>query len=344
MRILVLAALLLLPLFPAKALGSDTLSHVGIHVFSVGYSPTKSEMKGILWYPTSAATHRKALGPYTVEVAEDAAITAGKHPLVVISHGNQGSHLGHRDTALYLAERGYMVISLLHPKNNFMDNSAGETRSNWVNRPRHVSAVLDWILKDAAYKDAIDDTKIGVIGHSAGGYTALALVGGMADMAGLDAYCDKQSDDPVFCGEAKNTRTRLSRMSPNDQAVNADPLGTFRDSRIKAAVLMAPVGILFRDAKSLSMVTAPVLIFRAEKDEILRFPYHAESIRRKLPVQPRYIKVKNAGHYSFLSPFPEERKKIVGAPAHDPEGFDRAEFHKEMNKEICAFLNASLGH
>lgn len=117
MRIWVLTALLLLTLFPARTLEGSELSNVGIHIFSVEYSPTNSEIKGILWYPTSADIHRKPFGPYMVEVGEDAAIEAGKHPLVVISHGSQGSWLGHHYTALYLAERGYMVVSLLHPKN-----------------------------------------------------------------------------------------------------------------------------------------------------------------------------------------------------------------------------------
>ncbi len=44
-----------------------------------------------------------------------------------------------------------------------------------------------------------------------------------------------------------------------------------RDPRIKAAVLLAPVGVLFRGGKSLAAVAVPVRICRAEKDMVLRY-------------------------------------------------------------------------
>lgn len=171
--------------------------------------------------------------------------------------------------------------------------------------------MLDWILKDSVYKHAVDEAKIGVIGHSAGGYTALALIGGMPNMAGTAVHCGEQSDDIEFCEEVSSIYMGLFRIFTSGRNVDDDPLGGFCDLRIKAAVLMAPVGALFRDTKSLSMVTVPVLIFRAGKDDVPRYPYHADSIRRKLPMQPRYIVVENAGHYSFLSPFLEGRKRML---------------------------------
>jgi predicted dienelactone hydrolase len=114
------------------------------------------------------------------------------------------------------------------------------------------------------------------------------------------------------------------------------------DQRIKAAVLLAPVGVLFKDKKSLSKVKVPIRIYRAESDEVLRYPYHTESIKQKLTIIPGYIIVKNAGHYSFLSPFPDTMKNEIGAPAEDPEGFDRMNFHKSMNQEIVDFIFKSL--
>ena len=343
-RFFILVSILLMTISPSQSLAAQKLSNVGIHVFSVTYSPTKSQIKGIIWYPTSAETHKRVFGPYTLEVAEDGMVEAGKHPLVVISHGSRGSHLGHRDTAMYLAKRGYMVISLLHPKNNFLDDSAGRTRNNWINRPQHVSTVLDWILKDTAYTHSIDEKRISIIGHSTGGYTALALVGGLPDMGGISAYCEDQNEETKFCSIYDSFDLKRQKELSSISKGKKDPLGDFRDARIKAAVLMAPVGVLFRDKTSLLNVTVPVLIFRAEKDDILLYPHHADAIKRKLPLQSKCIVVKKAGHYSFLAPFPEDRKKIVGAPAEDPSGFDRIAFHKKMNEDILKFLKDSLGH
>ena len=143
-------------------------SNVGIRFISVDFPPTKSEIKGIIWYPTLEKAQKIKLGPFNLEVAKNAQIEDGRYSLVVISHGSQGSHLGHRDTAEYLAKRGFIVVSVLHPKNNYLDDSAGRTIENWINRPRHISTVLDSILTEGDLSKYINKDEIAVIGHSAG--------------------------------------------------------------------------------------------------------------------------------------------------------------------------------
>ena len=336
----------ILLVFPicAKATYANPLKshHVGIRQYSVFFQPTKSEIKSIVWYPALVKAQKTKLGPYELEVAKNAEIENGKHNLVVISHGSRGSHLGHRDTAIYLAERGYIVISVLHPKNNYSDDSAGRTDENWVNRPRHISRVLDSILEDNGYQDYINKDKIAVIGHSAGGYTALALVGGVPDTAAIGIHCRDHRDDSEFCGVFYSFYIKIKNFVSNRNTESSHTLDNLYDQRIKAAVLLAPLGVLFKDKESLSRVNVPILIYRAEKDEVLRYPYHAESIRKKLSITPEYIIVKNAGHYSFLSAFPNSITSEIGAPAKDPEGFDRIQFHKNMNEEIAVFLTKSL--
>ena len=61
-----------------------------------------------IWYPTDAKTASTYVGPYPLDVAVDAAPTGGRHPLVVMSHGNGGSFAGHVDTAMALAEAGFV--------------------------------------------------------------------------------------------------------------------------------------------------------------------------------------------------------------------------------------------
>lgn len=327
----------------ATATHADRLnSQVGVRQYSVFFEPTKSEIKSIIWYPTPVKSQVTKFGPYELEVAKNAEIENGRHNLVVISHGSRGSHMGHRDTAIYLAERGYIVISVLHPKNNYSDDSAGRTNENWINRPQHISSVLDSILADNDYKDYINKDIIAVIGHSAGGYTALALVGGVPDMEAIDIHCRVHSDDTEFCGVYNSFFLKIKNLFSSQDSEHSHIIDNLYDKRIKAAVLLAPVGVLFKDKKSLSKVKVPIRIYRADSDEVLRYPYHAESIKQKLTIIPEYIIVKNAGHYSFLSPFSDSIKNEIGAPAEDPEGFNRIRFHKIMNHEIADFLFKSL--
>lgn len=336
--------MLVIPLFLAGvacAQETGAAYSVGVSRFSVPYAPTGSEILGVIWYPTDEKASETMLGPFRLRVARDSRIIPGKHPLAVISHGSGGSHMGHRDTAMYLAEHGYVVVSLLHPRNNYKDDADGRSRANWINRPRHVSAVLDWLLNQSEYAAFIDAKRIGVIGHSAGGYTALALAGGVPDFGAIGRYCAEHSGDEAFCGPGGGVLSWLRRLFADGGQSGAEA-GDLRDARVRAVVLLAPLGVIFDGAASLSGVTVPVLLFRAGKDDVLRYPYNAEFIKENLPSPPQYVVVPDAGHFSFITPFPEDRKAAVGAPASDPEGFDRVRFHERMNKTIALFLDRSL--
>ncbi|WP_207262118.1 alpha/beta fold hydrolase [Desulfovibrio sp. Huiquan2017] len=331
--------ILVIPLFfvgVAQAQETGPEYSVGVSRFSVPYAPTDSDILGLIWYPTDEKASEIMLGPFRLRVAKDSRIIPGKHLLVVISHGFGGSHMAHRDTAMYLAERGCVVVSLLHPRNNYKDDADGRSRANWINRPHHVSAVLDWLLNQSEYAAFIDANRIGVIGHSAGGYTALALAGGIPDLGAIGRYCAEHSEDVAFCGPGEGAPSQLRGGQGGAEIDN------LRDTRVRAVVLLAPQGVIFNGAGSLSGVSVPVLLFQAGKDDVLRHPYNAEFIRENLPSPPQFVVVPDAGHFSFIAPFPEDRKAAVGAPASDPEGFDRARFHERMNKAIAVFLDRSL--
>ncbi len=304
--------------------------NVGIRLLSAPAQTGGREIKIMTWYPTMEKAEDTMFGPYKIRAARDAKIKDGVYKLIVISHGSGGSHLGHRDTAIYLAERGYLVAAVLHPENNFLDNSADRRERNWKNRPGHISKALDYILNESGFKDNIDKKSIAIIGYSAGGYTALALAGGIPDIANIRNHCAKVNDDQGFCRGHGFLFTIFGSKKPNI-------IENTYDSKIKAVVLLAPLGVLFKDRQSLSKVTVPVRIYRAEKDDVLRFPYHAESIRQNLSIKPEYVVVRNACHYSFLAPFPENADL-----AKDPPGFDRVKFHSVMNREIFEFLSRSL--
>ena len=338
-KYILIPAMLLLFLCAGQSAHAQSESNVGVRIYSIPYSPTNSEIKAVLWYPTTSTPKIHKIGPFELNVAINSDIEGKNLPLVVISHGSLGSHLGHNDTAMYLAKRGYAVISLRHPQDNYEGFSAGSSTTNWINRPRHVTRVLDWLSTEADCKEHIDINKVAIIGHSAGGYTALALIGGIPDGNVIRKHCREHPDDDQFCAITNNTYTRTMQAASSVFDDNNTITGNLYDQRIKGAVLLAPLGVLFKDKTSLSNISVPVLLYRAEKDTILHYPYHADTIRRNLPVHPQYVVVKNAGHYSFLAPFPAERIQSVRAPAKDPKGFNRVLFHEKMNKNIFDFLN-----
>ncbi|MCP4119068.1 MAG: prolyl oligopeptidase family serine peptidase [Desulfobacteraceae bacterium] len=308
---------------------------------SASIANEKADMEIMVWYPATKKAEKVRMGRIEMEVAPDADVQTGLHGLIMISHGTGGSHLGHRDTAIYLASKGYIVVAVLHPHNNCKDNSAARKNRNWIDRPKHISAAMDAILNHDGFKTFIDKDRIGIIGHSAGGYTALAVIGGKPNPDNICAHCGKHGEDTVFCGRPAIFSNIMGWFS-SQGAGGGTIMENTHDPRIKAAVLLAPVGVLFNDEHSLARVNVPVRIYRAEKDEVLRYPYHAEVISKKLPEEPEYVLVRNAGHYSFISPFPDSMKEDVGDAAMDPEGFNRGDFHEKMNREIAAFFSTSF--
>ncbi|PJZ57398.1 alpha/beta hydrolase [Leptospira barantonii] len=259
----------------------------------------------LIQYPTVHSPQPTSFGPYTMDVAVDAKIADGKFPLVVISHGNGGSHLVYRTISTCLAKNGYVVVMPEHYGNNRNNNELENTIANLVNRPKHISLTIDSILSDPQWNHHILSDKIAVIGHSMGGYTALALAGGIP-----------------WTQEAE--RVEVSS-----------------DSRIKTIVLMAPGAGWFMN--SLSKVTIPILLYGAEHDPITP-EWNADIVRKGVPDPSKitYRLVPNAGHFSFSSPFPDSMKNPNFPPSTDPDGFDREKFHQKLPKEILEFLNENL--
>ena len=146
-----------------------------------------------IWYPTDvtdgeASTYSFAPGiEYDSEVALDSpAVSAdGPFPLVVYSHGSGGLRYVASYFTETLASYGVVVVAPDHAGNTTVDQFLDTTDSREViarNRPLDVSAVITAMIDgsvDAEITGAVDPDHIGVTGHSLGGYTTLAIGGGV---------------------------------------------------------------------------------------------------------------------------------------------------------------------
>lgn len=256
-------------------------------------------------YPAQEAFGPYELGSFTVTAGLNAVKAAGQFPVVIISHGSGGNRLGYLGVAQALAEAGYIVMMPEHFGNNRDDNFLeGKTR-NLELRPRHISLCIDDIATNELLAGAVLADQVIVIGHSMGGYTALAVAGGQ-----------------VWNAARKQVLTKA-------------------DARVRGLVLMAPATDWFTPEDSLATVTLPMLVYQAERDPITP----EEHVARVLDQVQDRIKVihhliENAGHFSFLSPFPAAMTSPDFAPSQDPDGFDRAAFHERLATEIIVFLEA----
>lgn len=106
---------------PSVSYGTST--NVGLIQYLASTDSLSKTIPVTVWYPTEVDPISSKFGSYEMLVAQEAEIATGEYGLVVISHGWGGSHLGHQSIAQYLAANGYIVASLLHPNNNYSDNS-----------------------------------------------------------------------------------------------------------------------------------------------------------------------------------------------------------------------------
>ncbi|SHL92343.1 Predicted dienelactone hydrolase [Bradyrhizobium lablabi] len=285
-------------------------------------------LEGGIWYPSEAPASSQQLGLYQQTVAVDGAVSGRGLPLIVMSHGSGGSFEGHYDTALALAEAGFVVAAVTHTGDNYRDHS-GFTRVE--NRPRHIKALVDYMLASWPHRDLIDPARIGMFGFSAGGFTALVVVGGTPDLNRVAPYCAAHPDEWAC---------RKIRENPTE--ARAAPAAFVNDPRISAAVIAAPaIGYSFTP-EGLAGIKAPIQLWRGDSDEILPHSRHAQNVYEGLSTKPEYHVVPNAGHFAFLAPCTALAEKFAPEICRDPAGFDRAAFHREFNPAVVAFFKAKL--
>ena len=302
-----------------------------------GATPADAPTTVALWYPTTAAPLEMAMGPFTVRAAPSAPPARQLRGLVLISHGTGGSELGHTSLAEALARRGYLVAALRHPRDNWQDGSLLKDAPEryFVERPLQARRVIDALLADPLFGPRIATDargpRVAVIGHSAGGYTALALVGARPDIVRIGDHCRvNRPQDPIFCGMG-GERSAPS-PSPSSDSI-ADP-------RIRAAVAMAPVGAVI-DPESLARIKVPVAVYYAQNDRFLVPAYHAEPLAARIAgvsMRP----VAGAGHFAFMDTPSMAIPSPDGDIGANPPGFDRAAFLPVLADQIGAFLDASF--
>jgi predicted dienelactone hydrolase len=293
-----------------------------------------------LWYPSVAAEIDASFGPYRMQVGLGAPVAPGVFPLVVISHGTGGSSLGHYRFAQALARAGFIVAALTHPGDNFRDRSLVADARYLYERPRQVSRVLDELLVDPDWNERIDRNRIGAIGHSAGGYTVAALIGGVPDRKRMRTHCKTVKDDPGCAFGDPKLGVAPGGTAPLTLPVSVPASGSVADPRLRAAMLLAPLGVPFVPG-SFKESRATVALIGAEFDEALARQYNYEYLRQQIPSANARIAAR-AGHYSFLSPPTAEFRALLGPAAQDPPGFDRETFQAQLSAEVVEFFRDAL--
>ena len=169
---------------------------------SVGYRvlPLPSGRKVAVWYPAAAAeqafAYTRAGGDLKGSIARDAPPAAcPRVPLVLFSHGLGGCALQSTFLTEELARRGYVVAAPDHADaatcgidgealrlQNLRTEQPLLEPARWtdqteIGRLHDLRAAIAKVSGDAALARIADTTRVGAVGHSLGGYAALAMGG-----------------------------------------------------------------------------------------------------------------------------------------------------------------------
>ncbi|MCF3194340.1 MULTISPECIES: alpha/beta hydrolase family protein [Pseudomonas] len=302
---------------------------VGFHRLSFLDPLDDQPMRAIAFYPSREAEGLTKLGSYEVEATEGAKIAMGRYPLLMLSHGNTGTPLALHDLATSLARKGFVVVAVLHPGDNYKDHSRLGTLSNLYGRPMQISAAISATLADPELSPYVHDDQVGVIGYSAGGETALILAGAQPDLDRLRRYCQERPEDRDAC------------TTKGELIADRDDLEPAADPRIRALLLMAPLSLMF-GRQTLADVHVPVLLYSGENDSLVFPDKNADALARKLPVEPEFKVIPGAGHFVFMAPCNDEQMAAMPGLCTDAQGVDREDIHRDLIYEAGRFFGKTL--
>ena len=304
-----------------------------------------------VFYPAAAAEQPAQRGPFTMSLAPDAAPVRGNGRLVIVSHGSGGNPWVHTDVARALVDAGFVVAMPTHRGDSRGDTSdAGPV--SWKRRPHEVSQAIDAVGADARFAPLLALDKVGVLGQSAGGHTALVMAGGRWSPARFKQHCDANIAQDFHACVGLYTRLRGDALDAVKIKValgvlrerfDEDEVQSHRDPRIAAAVAGVPAAAHF-DHASLAQPAVPLALVTAGLDKWLAPRFHSDRVLAAC--QPRcelLASLPQGGHSILLSPPPPMavldplQQDLLG----DPPGFDRAVL-RDVDHRIAAFMRKHL--
>lgn len=287
-----------------------------------------------IWYPSKTAALSAPLGMFTQSVAANGGVEGRALPLILISHGTGGSLASHYDTALALAQAGFVVAAVTHIGDNYMDQSYAGNWKDLIDRPRQVEVVLNYMLGSWTSREQIDAKRIGMFGFSLGGFTTLVEIGGTPDPRQMAILCSSQPGAPecAFIRQRHGDQMETPQGKPE----------WVHDARIKAAVVAAPAVSFLFEGGGLKNISIPLQLWRAEDDSQAPDGWNSGVVRRELPRQPELHVVPGVDHYVFLAPCSDALAKAAPQICEDPAGFDRAAFHEKFNQAVVTFFSREL--
>ncbi len=292
-----------------------------------------------IWYPAANPTYRAPVGDGPIFDPTFAfigpAVAEGEHPLVLLSHGSGGNSDSLGWLTSGLVAEGAIVLAVNHPGSTSGDSSPRRS-TDLDARANDLSAALDMVLSDPAFSPFIDESRVGVVGFSLGGTTALGLGGVRFNGEVQDENCatGPEAADCVFF--------RLGDVRFADYpGYHADA----RDPRIIRAVIVDPGFGGSADPESLQDALAGMTLINlgdADRLGAVDVGPDGNNLAEHLP-DATYVEIAPANHFTFLGTCKPHAADLIQEDGDDPictdpEDTDRAAVHGQLVDVIAEGL------
>jgi predicted dienelactone hydrolase len=291
-----------------------------------------------IWYPAAPDTPSEIRSIDSIFVAHavpEAAMAAlpQRLPLVMLSHGTGGSTSSLVWIAERLAAHGYMVAAVEHFGNVYGNATPEGALAQW-RRPLDLSRTLDALLADARFGPRIDANRVGAAGVSSGGYTVIAVAGGIYHPERMGIYCQQ---NPARKGCGLRARDVFERL-PDREAASL----SYRDARFRAVFAIAPaLGPAFA-AGDLAGIKIPVGIVASAQDEWVPLADNAAHFAKLIPGAELTVLPKG-GHFTFLAVCNARGREGAEDICLDIDpAVDRSAVHEQVGELFLRFFDTHL--
>ena len=315
---------------PLSARGSH---FVGVQTLNLTDTARSRTLKIEVWYPTDekdgATFYDAMLGPTPTrllgQAKRGAAPTTKKFPLIVVSHGQPGTRYQLAYLGEHLASWGFVVANLEHTGSTYQDTTDADYVTSLVYRPEDI---LFAIAELPNFIANADNSNVGLVGYSYGGYSAVNAAGVPLDKAALTEYCQKTNDEGPCFVLGDFYRLEAARGA----TIKTDP-------RIKAIFVMAPYGEPWLGAKSLAKLKVPLFVAGGTNDtaavyerDVLKYFHRAGSTKK-------YLLTFAGANHNIYAECPEAVRGVENC--FDPV-WDQTQAHVLLEHVATAFFETFL--
>lgn len=274
-------------------------------------------------------------------VREGARPKAGKHPVILLSHGMGGSFMSLNWLASGLASHGAVVVAVNHPNGNFRDRRPDKMFNHWT-RAQDLEVALDNVLGDPVLSAIVDPSRVYAAGFSFGGWTVLSLAGVTAKLEGNIAYCTGAPIRSLPCSDLTTLGVKLTEIDRTRWSVS------YKDPRIRAVAAIDP-GLTWKlekeNVRDLDQKNLLLIGLGKGRDRLYPTDTSAEGSNFEALVPDAKVRILSpALHFTALPICKPEGRAILAEEKDDPVCTDPADGNRQaVHDEIISLLAAHFG-